>query len=376
MAQLSSWLPASGGDSSKPSVSFQIKADLWNSQEKPYQCAYCRNTYKQLYNLLIHDADKHQGKRGKLYQCLTCKKVFQYEFSLKQHEKLHLEEKRIYSCKACSRTYQQESGVKLHWNKHHPGQKYCHSDHFLKEKKQCPVCPSDGGDWTEPVSQEYGQHVNQGQGETGSEDEQSSLSPWSKARSEHEMIFSTFSTSRNKSADILTVPETQNVDDQPIEYNNQTEEQWEEWETVSVTSEKSSSDSALYIDSGPSLSSDTELSSPESSGTETEDEIVQLSTKTGLNKAEAQEYDQCTNNQGQSTTGSNDQNTPSPCSEENMPGSEDFGVEYKVQGSVLICSRCDKKFKNNMLGLCALQWHQDNPFHSNKVLGMCAAKIS
>lgn len=35
------------------------------------------------------------------------------------------------------------------------------------------------------------------------------------------------------------------------------------------------------------------------------------------------------------------------------------------------CPKCDKKFKNNMLGHGALQWHQDPPFDSNKVLGNC-----
>ncbi|XP_018402916.1 PREDICTED: zinc finger protein 572-like isoform X1 [Cyphomyrmex costatus] len=97
------------------------------THEKRYPCPECSEKFENLVFLIAHKKAKHVTISD--YKCDTCGKVFLNKNNLKQHSKIHCEDRLVFPCPYdnCHRFYFFKSNLEQHIKNNHLGQKvYCH----------------------------------------------------------------------------------------------------------------------------------------------------------------------------------------------------------------------------------------------------------
>ena len=81
-----------------------------HTDEIPYQCSHCNNTFSLNRKFIIH-MRIHIGE--KVYQCSQCDKGFSQNSNLITHTRIHTEEK-TYQCSQCNKTFLWNSNLICH----------------------------------------------------------------------------------------------------------------------------------------------------------------------------------------------------------------------------------------------------------------------
>ncbi|XP_048224646.1 zinc finger protein 382-like isoform X2 [Perognathus longimembris pacificus] len=88
------------------------------TEEKPFQCPYCGNSFRRKSYLIEHQRI-HTGEKP--YVCNQCGKAFRQKTALTLHEKTHIEGK-PYLCNDCGKSFRQKATLTRH-HKTHTGEK-------------------------------------------------------------------------------------------------------------------------------------------------------------------------------------------------------------------------------------------------------------
>ena len=100
--------------------------ELIHKEEKTFKCHICEKEYRQKPALAYHLRSAHEGRKDLV--CQYCQKKFSNRTHLRDHERIHFEE-RPYKCDKCGKTFKQLGHLTTH-------NKSCSGD---KEHK-CPLC--------------------------------------------------------------------------------------------------------------------------------------------------------------------------------------------------------------------------------------------
>uniref|UniRef100_H0UY05 Zinc finger protein 382 n=1 Tax=Cavia porcellus TaxID=10141 RepID=H0UY05_CAVPO len=98
--------------------SFFIMHQRSQTEEKPFQCPYCGNSFRRKSYLTEHQRI-HTGEKP--YVCNQCGKAFRQKTALNLHEKTHIEGK-PYLCLDCGKSFRQKATLTRHY-KTHTGEK-------------------------------------------------------------------------------------------------------------------------------------------------------------------------------------------------------------------------------------------------------------
>ncbi|XP_041353132.1 zinc finger protein 235-like isoform X1 [Gigantopelta aegis] len=89
-----------------------------HSTDRPYMCKRCGKTFAHKQSLVAHKL-KHK-REMMVWNCEICDRIFDYEYLLKRHMKLHTK----YKCDKCDKTLRNRASYLSHWRTHN-NSSYC-----------------------------------------------------------------------------------------------------------------------------------------------------------------------------------------------------------------------------------------------------------
>ncbi|XP_052773081.1 zinc finger protein 271-like [Mya arenaria] len=105
---------------------------------RDYMCEHCGKGFSSNQNVRTHINQIHE-KRTPLFPCDVCKKQYKSKNTLKQHLKIH-NNQRDFKCKLCSRAFIQKISYQDHMKGHEKGESLRKRACFVKPTEFCHLC--------------------------------------------------------------------------------------------------------------------------------------------------------------------------------------------------------------------------------------------